>query len=87
MVIEHGTAAGLTSVSHCYGATGALENVTISVPEGRMVGLIGPDGVGKSTLLGLVAGVRRIQSGTVSTLEVPWQSSTNAWSGVISASP
>ena len=33
-----------------------------------MVGLIGPDGVGKSTLLGLIAGVRRIQAGAVDAL-------------------
>ncbi|WP_281492267.1 ATP-binding cassette domain-containing protein [Desulfosarcina cetonica] len=33
-----------------------------------MVGFIGPDGVGKSTLLGILAGARRIQSGTVTVL-------------------
>src|SRR5208282_692699 len=41
---------------------------TLDLPEGRMVGLIGPDGVGKSTLLGLIAGARRIQTGRVRTL-------------------
>jgi len=35
----------------------------------RMTGLIGPDGVGKSTLLGLVAGVRKIQTGEVRALD------------------
>jgi ribosome-dependent ATPase len=33
-----------------------------------MVGLIGPDGVGKSSLLGIIAGARKIQSGRVSVL-------------------
>ena len=33
-----------------------------------MIGLIGPDGVGKSTLLALIAGVRKIQQGTVEVL-------------------
>ena len=60
--------AALEGVTHRYGATLALDALTLSVPKGRMVGLIGPDGVGKSTLLGLIAGVRRIQSGTVRSL-------------------
>jgi ABC-type multidrug transport system ATPase subunit len=42
--------------------------VILDIPAGRMVGLIGPDGVGKSSLLALVAGVRVIRQGTVETL-------------------
>ena len=61
-------AASLENVTHAYGATLALDAVTLDLPEGRMVGLIGPDGVGKSTLLGLIAGARRIQTGRVRTL-------------------
>ncbi len=60
--------ARLTSTSHFYGEVTALDNISIDLPAGRMVGLIGPDGVGKSTLLGLVAGVRKIQSGDVCVL-------------------
>jgi ribosome-dependent ATPase len=60
--------AALRDVTHVYGATRALDGVTLALPEGRMIGLIGPDGVGKSTLLGLVAGVRRIQNGGVTAL-------------------
>jgi ribosome-dependent ATPase len=60
--------AELISVCHRYGAALALDDVTVSFPPGGMTGLIGPDGVGKSTLLGLVAGVRRLQSGAVSAL-------------------
>ena len=33
-----------------------------------MVGLLGPDGVGKSTTFDLISGARRIQSGTVDVL-------------------
>ncbi|WP_442763700.1 ribosome-associated ATPase/putative transporter RbbA, partial [Malikia spinosa] len=40
----------------------------LDIPAGRMVGLIGPDGVGKSSLLSLLAGVRIIQEGTVEVL-------------------
>ena len=57
--------ARVTNVSHRYGATVALDDVSIDIPSRIMVGVIGPDGVGKSTLLGLIAGVRRIQQGDV----------------------
>jgi ribosome-dependent ATPase len=58
-------AARIENVSHRYGATVALDNVSVDVPARVMVGLIGPDGVGKSTLLALISGVRIIQSGKV----------------------
>ena len=60
--------AQLVSVSHRYGTTTALDDVSIDICAGRMIGLIGPDGVGKSTLLGLVAGARKIQTGHVTVL-------------------
>lgn len=52
-------------VSLRYGKTVALRDITQAVPAGLMVGLIGPDGVGKSSLLSLVAGARAVQEGTV----------------------
>ncbi|MFG6160697.1 ribosome-associated ATPase/putative transporter RbbA [Halomonas sp. 1390] len=61
--------ASLEGVTHRYGKTVALEEVSVQIPAGKMVGVIGPDGVGKSTLLGLIAGVRRLQSGTVEVLD------------------
>ena len=57
--------AKVTNVSHRYGATVALDDVSIDIPARIMVGVIGPDGVGKSTLLALIAGVRKIQAGNV----------------------
>jgi ribosome-dependent ATPase len=57
--------ARVKSVSHRYGATVALDGVSIDIPSRIMVGVIGPDGVGKSTLLALIAGVRKIQQGEV----------------------
>jgi ribosome-dependent ATPase len=51
------------ALSHRYGGRLAVDSVDLDVPAGRLVGLIGPDGVGKSTLLGLVAGARRLQAG------------------------
>jgi ribosome-dependent ATPase len=62
-------AARLRSVSHRYGRTVALDDVTLEIPAQCMVGLIGPDGVGKSTLLALISGVRRIQEGEVFALD------------------
>ncbi|MFD1489512.1 ribosome-associated ATPase/putative transporter RbbA [Ancylobacter vacuolatus] len=58
----------LSGVTHRYGKTLALDGVDLAVPAGCMAGLIGPDGVGKSTLLALAAGVTRLQSGTVQAL-------------------
>ena len=60
------TIAEVEHVIHRYGTTVALNDVSIAIPARRMIGLIGPDGVGKSTLLGLIAGVRIIQQGRVS---------------------
>ena len=60
--------ARLEHVSHRYGGTSALDDVSLDLPAGRIVGIIGPDGVGNSTLLALVAGVRRIQTGRVTVL-------------------
>lgn len=60
--------ASLHDVTQIYGAVAALKGVSVDIPAGQMVGLIGPDGVGKSTLLGLIAGVRRLQTGTVQAL-------------------
>ncbi len=55
----------LTGVSQRYGATVALEGIDLQVPAACMVGLIGPDGVGKSSLMALVAGARAVQQGQV----------------------
>ncbi|GHG94046.1 ribosome-associated ATPase/putative transporter RbbA [Pseudodonghicola xiamenensis] len=60
--------AELSGVTHRYGGVHALSDVTLNVPAGCMAGLIGPDGVGKSTLLALIAGVRRLQSGHIQVL-------------------
>src|ERR1700746_2434101 len=57
--------ARVTNVSHRYGATVALADVSIDIPARIMVGVIGPDGVGKSTLLALISGVRKIQQGKI----------------------
>ena len=67
--MQDAAVARVRAVTHRYGKALALDDVTLELPAGKMLGLIGPDGVGKSTLLGLVAGVRRIQAGTVAVLD------------------
>jgi ribosome-dependent ATPase len=62
-------AARVRRLTHRYRRTVALDDVTIEIPARCMVGLIGPDGVGKSTLLALISGVRRIQEGEVVALD------------------
>nr|WP_286947875.1 ribosome-associated ATPase/putative transporter RbbA [Pseudomonas sp. UBA6718] len=61
--------ARLSGVGLRYGATRALEAIDLELPAQRMVGLIGPDGVGKSSLLALIAGARQIQAGSVEVLD------------------
>jgi ribosome-dependent ATPase len=58
----------LQEVSQRYGKTLALDGVSLELPAGCMVGLIGPDGVGKSSLLALASGARAVQAGKVHTL-------------------
>ncbi|HFN8032798.1 TPA: ribosome-associated ATPase/putative transporter RbbA [Escherichia coli] len=61
-------AARLQGVSLTYGSSVALNDLTLDLPAGRMVGLIGPDGVGKSSLMSLLAGARVIQEGRIEVL-------------------
>jgi ribosome-dependent ATPase len=68
MTPQGALAARLEAVTHRYGATEALKNVSLELPYGGVTGFIGPDGVGKSTLLALIAGAREIQQGRVEAL-------------------
>jgi ribosome-dependent ATPase len=61
--------ARVAAVTQRYGKVTALDAVTLDIPAGVLVGLIGPDGVGKSTLLAIVAGAREIQAGQVCVLD------------------
>ncbi|MGY4826905.1 ribosome-associated ATPase/putative transporter RbbA [Stutzerimonas chloritidismutans] len=61
--------AEISGVSLQYGKTRALDDLSLSLPARCMVGLIGPDGVGKSSLLALIAGARKLQQGQVQVLD------------------
>ena len=71
MNVSTGTHEHVAEVAHVtlrYGKTVALDDISLEFPAGRMIGVIGPDGVGKSSLLSLVAGARAVQEGTVTAL-------------------
>ena len=55
----------LSGVSRFHGATTILSDVSLALPAGGRVGVVGPNGVGKSTLLRLVAGVDEPDAGRV----------------------
>ncbi len=59
----------VSNVTLHYKKTCALNDVSIAIPPRCMVGLIGPDGVGKSSLLSLIAGAHVIQEGIVNVLD------------------
>ncbi|MGI9368728.1 MAG: ABC transporter ATP-binding protein [Ruegeria sp.] len=55
----------LTGVSKSFGDDIALENLTVTVPDGSFVVLLGPTGAGKTTTLRMVSGLDKPDSGTV----------------------
>lgn len=63
-----GLAVQANGIAHRYGKQQALSDITFSLPAGTRCGLIGPDGAGKSSLLGLIAGVKTLQQGQLDVL-------------------
>ena len=59
------------AIRHAYGLQEALHEISFSLPAGSRCGLIGPDGAGKSSLLGLIAGVKKLQQGGLEVLGGP----------------
>ena len=65
----------VTQVSHRYGRGAAsllvLDDISMDVPTGTVIGLLGANGTGKTTLIELVAGLRTLQSGQIEVLGRP----------------
>ncbi|MGZ2256422.1 ribosome-associated ATPase/putative transporter RbbA [Roseobacter sp. A03A-229] len=61
----------IAGVTHRYRKHIALDDVSLDLPAGRLIGFVGPDGVGKSTLLGLITGAKKLQAGEIDILGGP----------------
>ena len=68
MIVQPDPVVQVEGVSLQYGKTRALDELTLALPAQCMVGLIGPDGVGKSSLLALISGARKLQQGEIRVL-------------------
>ncbi len=58
----------IAGVGHAYGKVSALDALSLELEAGQMTGIVGPDGAGKSTLLSLIAGARKLQTGSAEVL-------------------
>ncbi len=67
----------LERVSHAYGSVRVLDDVSLAVPNGRIVCVVGPSGCGKSTLLRLMGGLERPLGGRVLQVGEPPAESLN----------
>lgn len=55
----------LENVSHAYGGMEVLRDITLTIPQGRIVCIVGPSGCGKSTLLRMMGGLERPDTGRI----------------------
>ncbi|MCC5909050.1 MAG: ABC transporter ATP-binding protein [Clostridiaceae bacterium] len=54
------------NVTKTFGKTTALDHICLSIPKGKIIGILGPNGSGKSTLLKMVVGLNKANSGSLS---------------------
>ena len=67
-----------TNLSKRYGRTDALVNVSLELPQGKIIGLLGPNGSGKTTFLKICAGLLTPSQGSVSICGLPVGQQTKA---------
>lgn len=56
----------ISNLKKCYGKLQAVNNISLSIGEGEMFGLVGPDGAGKTTTIRILCGLMKHDSGLVS---------------------
>ncbi|MBR6585178.1 MAG: ATP-binding cassette domain-containing protein, partial [Firmicutes bacterium] len=64
-LVENPPIVEIKNVSKSFESVQALDNVNLTIPEGRIIGLLGPNGSGKTTLLKILAGFYTQYSGEV----------------------
>ncbi len=62
----------MNGVTKTFGSFKALDNLTLTVPQGAVYGLVGPNGAGKSTAIRHLTGIYRPDAGTVTIAELYW---------------
>jgi ABC-2 type transport system ATP-binding protein len=76
-IADPGVAVGAEGLTKRFGRITAVNDVDLSLPAGRIYGLLGPNGSGKTTLIRLLAGLARPTTGTARVLGVPMPSRAN----------
>jgi NitT/TauT family transport system ATP-binding protein len=67
----------LDRICHAYGDTEVLRDISLEIPQGRIICLVGPSGCGKSTLLRMIGGLERPSTGRVLQVGEPPKDSLN----------
>ena len=55
----------INDLSFSYGENVVLRNISMTLKEGRIYGLLGENGVGKTTLLTLLCGLKKVKTGSI----------------------
>lgn len=74
----------LKNLTKKFDAVTAVDHVSLTIPDGKLTGLLGPSGCGKSTLLYMLSGLTNVTEGSIFfgdrdvTVEAP-ESATSVW--------
>ena len=77
----------VANLSKSYGRIQALKNVSFSVPEGTIFGILGPNGSGKTTTLGTITDILKPTSGTYQLFDEPASAASRRKIGTLLETP